>query len=76
MRAMRVTHYDRYDLNLPVMRYSTEAEAVALANDSDDGLSAAVIASTVEEAAASVFNTTSPRRGSKGDYLRMLEEIY
>lgn len=29
-----------------------------------------------EEAAANVFNTTSPRRGTPADYLRMLEEIY
>ena len=35
---------------LPVMRYSTEADAVRLANDTYFGLSAAVIAGTEEEA--------------------------
>jgi acyl-CoA reductase-like NAD-dependent aldehyde dehydrogenase len=36
---------------MPVMRYATEDEAVALANDTHYGLSAAVIAGTREEAA-------------------------
>ena len=36
---------------LPVMRYRTEDEAVALANDTRYGLSASVIAGTAEEAA-------------------------
>lgn len=37
---------------MPVMAYDTDAEAIALANDSDYGLSAAVIAGTLEEAEA------------------------
>jgi succinate-semialdehyde dehydrogenase / glutarate-semialdehyde dehydrogenase len=37
---------------MPVMRYRTDDEAVALANDSHYGLSASVIAGTPEEAAA------------------------
>ena len=36
----------------PVMKYRTEDEAVALANDSSYGLSAAVFAGTAEEAAS------------------------
>jgi acyl-CoA reductase-like NAD-dependent aldehyde dehydrogenase len=36
---------------MPVMRYRTEDEAVELANDTEYGLSAAVIAGTPEEAA-------------------------
>jgi succinate-semialdehyde dehydrogenase / glutarate-semialdehyde dehydrogenase len=36
---------------LPVMRYRTEDEAIALANDTHYGLSASVIAGTPEEAA-------------------------
>lgn len=37
---------------MPVMRYRTDDEAIALANDTHYGLSAAVIAGTPEEAAA------------------------
>lgn len=37
---------------MPVMRYQTDDEAVALANDTHFGLSASVIAGTPEEAAA------------------------
>jgi succinate-semialdehyde dehydrogenase / glutarate-semialdehyde dehydrogenase len=37
---------------IPVMRYRTEEEAIALANDTHYGLSAAVIAGTPEEAAS------------------------
>jgi succinate-semialdehyde dehydrogenase/glutarate-semialdehyde dehydrogenase len=36
---------------MPVMRYRTEEEAIALANDTDYGLSASVIAGTAAEAA-------------------------
>jgi acyl-CoA reductase-like NAD-dependent aldehyde dehydrogenase len=36
---------------MPVMRYRTEDEAIALANDTDYGLSASVIAGTAQEAA-------------------------
>lgn len=47
---MKIMTEETFGPVTPVMRYRTEAEAVALANDSDYGLSAAVIAGTVEEA--------------------------
>ncbi|MBL0421471.1 aldehyde dehydrogenase family protein [Ramlibacter sp. AW1] len=48
--AMKVMTEETFGPVTPVMRYRTEEEAIALANDSDYGLSAAVIAGDVEEA--------------------------
>lgn len=47
---MRIMTEETFGPITPVMRYSTEDEAVALANDSKYGLSAAVIAGDVTEA--------------------------
>jgi acyl-CoA reductase-like NAD-dependent aldehyde dehydrogenase len=48
--AMKIMTEETFGPVTPVMRYHTEAEAVALANDSNYGLSAAVIAGDVDEA--------------------------
>lgn len=47
---MKIMREETFGPVTPVMRYRTEEEAVQLANDSDYGLSAAVIAGDVEEA--------------------------
>ncbi len=47
---MRIMREETFGPVMPVMKYSTEKEAVSLANDSIYGLSAAVIAGTDEEA--------------------------
>jgi acyl-CoA reductase-like NAD-dependent aldehyde dehydrogenase len=47
---MKIMREETFGPVTPVMRYRTEEEAVRLANDSDYGLSAAVIAGDVEEA--------------------------
>ena len=50
--AMRVMREETFGPVLPVMAYRTTDEAIALANDSEFGLSAAVIAGSLEEAEA------------------------
>jgi acyl-CoA reductase-like NAD-dependent aldehyde dehydrogenase len=50
--AMALMREETFGPVIPVMPFETEDEAVALANDSDFGLSAAVMAGTVAEAAA------------------------
>jgi succinate-semialdehyde dehydrogenase / glutarate-semialdehyde dehydrogenase len=47
---MKVMRDETFGPVMPVMKYGTEEEAVALANDTYFGLSAAVIAGTKEEA--------------------------
>jgi acyl-CoA reductase-like NAD-dependent aldehyde dehydrogenase len=49
---MRIMQEETFGPVMPVMRYRTEQEAIALANDSEFGLSASVIAGTEEEAVA------------------------
>ncbi|KRB83055.1 aldehyde dehydrogenase [Sphingomonas sp. Root710] len=48
--SMRLMREETFGPVLPVMPYDSEAEAIALANDSDFGLSGAVIAGSAEEA--------------------------
>jgi succinate-semialdehyde dehydrogenase / glutarate-semialdehyde dehydrogenase len=48
--AMRLMREETFGPILPVMRYRTVEEAVALANDTEFGLTASVIAGTEEEA--------------------------
>jgi len=48
--AMQIMRDETFGPVMPVMKYRTEDEAVGLANDTSFGLSAAVIAGTVEEA--------------------------
>jgi acyl-CoA reductase-like NAD-dependent aldehyde dehydrogenase len=48
---MKIMREETFGPVMPVMRYRTEDEAVELANDTEYGLSAAVIAGTPEEAA-------------------------
>ncbi len=50
--AMKIMRDESFGPILPVMAFDSVAHAVALANDSDFGLSAAVFAATVEEAEA------------------------
>ncbi|GII86147.1 aldehyde dehydrogenase [Sphaerisporangium siamense] len=50
--TMRVMREETFGPIVPVMAYDGEDEAVALANDTDFGLSAAVFAGTAEEALA------------------------
>ena len=47
---MKVMTEETFGPVTPVMRYATEAQAIALANDSNYGLSAAVIAGDLDEA--------------------------
>ncbi len=47
---MKIMREETFGPVIPVMRYRTEAEAVALANDTEFGLSAAVIAGDAAEA--------------------------
>jgi len=47
---MKVMREETFGPILPVMTYQNEAEAIALANDTEYGLSAAVFAGTIEEA--------------------------
>jgi len=47
---MRIMREETFAPITPVMAFATEAEAIALANDSEFGLSGAVIAGSVEEA--------------------------
>lgn len=49
---MKVMKEETFGPILPVMSFNTLAEAIALANDTDYGLSAAVFAATLEEAEA------------------------
>jgi succinate-semialdehyde dehydrogenase/glutarate-semialdehyde dehydrogenase len=48
--SMRIMREETFGPVMPVMKYSTEEEAIRLANDSIYGLTAAVIAGSVEEA--------------------------
>lgn len=50
--AMAVMHAETFGPIMPVMAFDTIDEAVALANDTEYGLSAAVFARTLDEAAA------------------------
>ncbi|CAN5476478.1 aldehyde dehydrogenase family protein [soil metagenome] len=47
---MKIMTEETFGPVTPVMRYATEEEAIALANDSNYGLSAAVIAGSIDEA--------------------------
>ena len=50
--GMKVMHEETFGPIMPVMAFDTPEEAVALANDTVFGLSAAVMAGTLEEAEA------------------------